>query len=71
MLDWDTYCPKCGKEITSQTIDQMVDKLMGLEERTRIQILAPIIWGKRDSCQSVRKYKKRGLCQSNHRWRDV
>ena len=47
------YCPKCGKEITSQTIDQMVDKLMGLEERTRIQILAPIIRGKKGTHAKV------------------
>ena len=41
------YCPKCGREISSQTIDQMVDRLMELEERTRIQILAPVIRGKK------------------------
>ena len=41
------YCPKCGKEISSQTIDQMVDKLMELEERSRIQILAPVVRGKK------------------------
>lgn len=37
------YCPECGKPITSQTVDQMVDNIMELEERTKIQILAPII----------------------------
>ncbi|MDO5707036.1 MAG: excinuclease ABC subunit UvrA [Andreesenia angusta] len=37
------YCPKCNKPITSQTIDQMVDQIMGLDERTRIQILAPVV----------------------------
>ena len=41
------YCPKCGKEISSQTIDQMVDKLMELEEKSRIQILAPVVRGKK------------------------
>ncbi|MBS4534806.1 excinuclease ABC subunit UvrA [Clostridium sp. D2Q-14] len=41
------HCPKCGQEITSQTIDQMVDKVMELEERTKIQLLAPIIRGKK------------------------
>ena len=35
------YCPKCGKEITSFSIDQMVDELMKLDERTKIQILGP------------------------------
>ncbi|MBU5427383.1 excinuclease ABC subunit UvrA [Tissierella pigra] len=41
------YCPSCGKEITSQTVEQMVDKIMEIEERTKIQILAPIIRGKK------------------------
>lgn len=41
------YCPKCGREISSQTIDQMVDRLMELEERTKIQILAPVVRGKK------------------------
>lgn len=43
----DAYCPVCGKKIEAQTIDQMVDKVMTLEERTRIQILAPVIRGKK------------------------
>ena len=37
------HCPKCGKEIKKQTVDQMVDALMGLEERTKLQLLAPIV----------------------------
>ena len=41
------HCPKCGKEITSQTIDQMVDVVMNLEDRTKIQLLAPVIRGKK------------------------
>lgn len=41
------HCPVCGREITSQTIDQIVDKVMELEERTKIQILAPIARGKK------------------------
>ena len=41
------YCPVCGKEITSQTVDQMVDKVMPYEERTRLQVLAPIVSGKK------------------------
>lgn len=41
------YCPVCGKEITSQTVDQMVDKVMSYEERTRLQVLAPIVSGKK------------------------
>ena len=41
------YCPKCGKEITSQTVDQMVDSIMELEDKTRLQVLAPVIRGKK------------------------
>lgn len=41
------HCPVCGKEIRQQTVDEMVDKIMELPERTKIQILAPIIRGKK------------------------
>ena len=41
------HCPKCGREIRQQTIDQMVDKIRELPEGTRIQILAPVIRGKK------------------------
>ncbi|EPY2301848.1 excinuclease ABC subunit UvrA [Clostridium sporogenes] len=41
------HCPKCGKEITQQTVDQMVDKIMTMAERTKIQVLSPIISGRR------------------------
>ncbi len=41
------HCPKCGKEIRQQTIDQIVDQVMLLPERTRIQILAPVIRGRK------------------------
>ena len=41
------HCPKCGKEIKKQTVDQMVDQIMGLPERTRIQILAPVVKGRK------------------------
>lgn len=37
------HCPKCGKEITQQTIDQIIDKISSLEEGTRIQVMAPVI----------------------------
>src|SRR5699024_9431427 len=47
------YCYKCGKEISSQTVDQMVDKVMKLEERTRIQILAPVVRGKKGEHQKI------------------
>ena len=41
------HCPKCGKPISKQTVDQMVDRLMQLEERTRIQLLAPNVRGRK------------------------
>ena len=41
------HCPKCGKVIAKQTVDQMVDQIMELPERTRIQLLAPIVRGRK------------------------
>lgn len=41
------HCPKCGKVISKQTVDQMVDRLIQLPERTRIQLLAPIVRGRK------------------------
>ena len=41
------HCPKCGKEIKKQTVDQMVDAVMALPERTRFQILAPVVRGRK------------------------
>lgn len=43
----DAYCPVCGKPIEAQTVDQMVDRIKELPEKTRIQILAPVIRGKK------------------------
>jgi excinuclease ABC subunit A len=56
------YCPKCGKEITSQTIDQMVDSIMELEEGTRLQVLAPVIRGKKgEHVKVLENIKKEGF----------
>ena len=41
------HCPKCGKEIRKQTVDQMVDQIMELPERTKIQLLAPVVRGRK------------------------
>ena len=41
------YCPKCGKKIEKQTIDQIVDSVLNLEENTKIQILAPVVRGRK------------------------
>lgn len=50
------HCPVCGKEIKQQTIDQIVDKVMELEERTKIQILAPVIREKKG--EHVKEFDK-------------
>lgn len=47
------HCPKCGKEIKKQTIDEMVDKILELPERTKFQILAPIVRGKKGRHEKV------------------
>ena len=41
------HCPKCGREITKQTVDQMVDQMLAMPERTRVQLLAPVVRGKK------------------------
>ena len=41
------HCPKCGKEIKKQTIDQIVDRVLELPERTKIQLLAPVVRGRK------------------------
>ena len=43
------HCPKCGKEIRQQTIDQIIDQVLALPEGTRIQVMAPVVRGKRAS----------------------
>ncbi len=56
------YCYKCGKEISSQTVEQMVDKIMELEEKTRIQILSPVIRGKKGEHKNIiENIKKEGF----------
>ncbi len=47
------HCPKCGREIRKQTVDQMVDTLMQLPERTRIQLLAPVVRGRKGRHEKV------------------
>ena len=46
------HCPKCGKEIKKQTVDQMVDQIMELPERTKIQLLAPVVRGRKGDIRS-------------------
>ena len=47
------HCPQCGKEIKQQTIDQIIDQVMTLPEATRIQIMAPVIRGKKGEHQKI------------------
>ena len=55
------HCPKCGRAITKQTIDQMVDTVMALPERTRIQLLAPVVRGRKGEHQKLfERAKKSG-----------
>ena len=54
------HCPKCGKEIRRQTIDQIVDQIMGLPERTKFQILSPVVRGNKGEHQKVFDDARRG-----------
>ncbi len=55
------HCPKCGKEIKRQTVDQMVDEIMKLPENTKIQLLAPVVRGRKGEHVKVfEKAKKSG-----------
>ena len=47
------HCPKCGKEIRRQTVDQIVDQIMGLPDRTKFQILSPVVRGKKGEHQKA------------------
>jgi len=55
------HCPECGKEISQQTVDQMVDNIMALKEGTRIQLLAPVVRGRKgEYTKLIRDAKKNG-----------
>ena len=53
------HCPKCGREIKKQTVDEMVDKIMALPERTKIQVLAPVVRGRKGRQEKVLEGAKR------------
>ncbi|MBD5554269.1 MAG: excinuclease ABC subunit UvrA [Roseburia sp.] len=53
------HCPKCGKEIKKQSVDQMVDQIMELPERTKIQLLAPVVRGRKGEHQKLFEQAKR------------
>ena len=55
------HCPKCGREISKQTVDQMVDQIMAMPERTKIQLLAPVVRGRKGShAKLLERAKKNG-----------
>ncbi|VYU01199.1 excinuclease ABC subunit UvrA [Clostridium paraputrificum] len=59
------YCPKCGKEISQQSVDQIVDKVMSLGDRTKILILSPIIRGRKGNHEKViETIKKNGFVRA-------
>ena len=56
------YCPNCGKKIEKQSIDQIVDNIMTLEEGTRIQILAPVVRGRKgEYTKQLQEFQKEGF----------
>ncbi|MBO5948743.1 excinuclease ABC subunit UvrA [bacterium] len=56
------YCPKCGNEIKPQSIDEIVDKIMTLEEGTKIQVLSPIVRGKKgEYATQIEELRKEGF----------
>lgn len=59
------HCPKCGKRITQQSVDQMVDAILELPERTKIQIIAPIVKGRKGQHDKVlESIKKKGFVRA-------
>ena len=59
------HCPNCGKEIKKQTVDQMVDRVMSLPERTKIQLLAPVVRGRKGTHDKLlEKAKKNGYVRA-------
>lgn len=60
------HCPNCGKPISKQTVDQMVDAIMALPERTKIQLLAPVVRGRKGTHEKLfEKAKKSGYVRVN------
>ena len=56
------YCPKCGKKIEKQSIDQIIDSIMSLEEGTKIQVLAPIVRGRKgEYTKQLQEFQKQGF----------
>ena len=59
------YCPKCGKKIEKQTIDQIIDSILELEEGTRIQVLAPVVRGRKgEFVKLLQEFQKEGFVRA-------
>ena len=59
------YCPKCGKKIEKQTIDQIIDNIMELEEGSRIQVLAPVVRGRKgEFTKLLEEFQKQGFVRA-------
>ena len=59
------YCPNCGKKIEKQTIDQIIDSILELEEGTRIQVLAPIVRGRKgEFVKQLEQFEKEGFVRA-------
>ena len=68
------HCPKCGKEIRQQSIDQIIDQILSLPEGTRIQVLAPVIRGKKgEHTKVLENARKSGYvrCRVDGRHREL
>lgn len=59
------YCPNCGKKIEKQTIDQIIDNILQLEEGTKIQVLAPVVRGRKgEFVKQLEEYQKDGFARA-------
>ncbi len=63
-------CPNHGIEITSQTIEQMVDRILEYPERTKLQVLAPVVSGRKGThVKTLEDIKKQGYVTGSDQWR--
>ena len=61
----EPHCPKCGKKIEKQTIDQIIEKVLSLEENTKIQVLAPVVRGKKGEYKALLEgFSKEGFVRA-------
>ncbi len=59
------YCPNCGKKISKQTIDQIIENIMSLQEGTKIQVLAPVVRGRKgEFVKQLEEYRKNGFVRA-------